>query len=216
MTTMPRKTDGILFELHPRPTNGDDGKPLLYAQPVVERKYDLDAIDDFCAKYRRTNKGEIKHLFDLFSDVAAMLLRKGCRVETPFGSLAPKLKLIGDHTDPEKVTGRDVMYGGIEFIPSKQFVIDADCSHSGFRRQQGNVGNRQMYDSKAMEEALRKSTRHGYITIKTFQIVSGLKYNSAKNYLDRLCQGDNPRLHRYREGRVWHYTVLNNTPSDKK
>jgi hypothetical protein len=145
-----------------------------------------------------------------------MWLREGYRVETPFGSLAPKLKLIGDHTDPEKVTGRDVMYGGIEFIPSKQFVKDADCSHSGFRRQKGNVGNNQMYDSKAMEEALRKSTRHGYITIKTFQIVSGLKYNSAKNYLDRLCQGDNPRLHRYREGRVWHYTVLNNTPSDKK
>ena len=44
---MPRKTDGILFELHPRPTKGDDGKPLLYAQPVIEYKYDLDAIDDY-------------------------------------------------------------------------------------------------------------------------------------------------------------------------
>jgi hypothetical protein len=27
-TIMPRKTDGILFELQPRPTKGDDGKPL--------------------------------------------------------------------------------------------------------------------------------------------------------------------------------------------
>ena len=34
---MPRKTDGVLFELQPRPTKGDDGKPLLYAKPVVVR-----------------------------------------------------------------------------------------------------------------------------------------------------------------------------------
>ena len=27
---MPRKTDGIVFEIHPRPTKGEDGKPLLY------------------------------------------------------------------------------------------------------------------------------------------------------------------------------------------
>ena len=25
---MPRKTDGIEFEIHPRPTKGEDGKPL--------------------------------------------------------------------------------------------------------------------------------------------------------------------------------------------
>ena len=26
---MPRKTDGIEFEIHPRPTKGEDGKPPL-------------------------------------------------------------------------------------------------------------------------------------------------------------------------------------------
>lgn len=213
---MPRKTNGILFELQPRPTKAENGKPLLYAQPVIERKYDLDAIDDFCAKYRHTSKGEIKLLFNLFSEVATMWLRKGYRVETPFGSLAPKLKLLGEHTDPDKVTGRDVMYGGIEFIPSRQFVKDADCSRDGFRCQQGSVGNSQMYDSKAMEEALRRSAYNGYITISTFMIFSGLKYNSAKKYLDNLCKGDNPRLYSYREGRVWHYKVINNTSSEKK
>ena len=158
---MPRKTDGILFELQPRPTKGDDGKPLLYAQPVIERKYDLDDIDEFCAKYRHTSKGEMKHLFDLFSEVATMWLRKGYRVETPFGSLAPKLKLLGEHTDPEKVTGSDVMYNGIEFIPSKQFVKDANCGRDGFRRLKGSVGNSQMYDLEAMEDALCRSTRNG-------------------------------------------------------
>ena len=29
---MPRKTDGIKFEIHPRPTKGEDGKPLLYVR----------------------------------------------------------------------------------------------------------------------------------------------------------------------------------------
>ena len=148
---MPRKTDGILFELQPRPTKGDDGKPLLYAQPVVEHKYDIDAIDDFCAKYRHTSKGEIRHLFDLFSEVATMWLRQGNRVETPFGSLAPKLKLLGEHTDPDKVTGRDVMYAGIEFIPSKQFVKDADCSADGFRLKKSKVGNSQIETQSTME-----------------------------------------------------------------
>ncbi len=213
-TTMPRKTDGILFELQPRPTKGDDGKPLLYAQPVIERKYDLDAIDDFCANYRHKSKGEIRCLFELFSEVATMWLRKGYRVETPFGSLAPKLKLIGEHTDPEKVTGRDVMYGGIEFIPSKQFVKDADCSREGFRRQQGSVGNSQMYDPKAMDEALRRSTYNGYVTVSRFQYYSGLKRKSAKAYLDSLCEGDNPRLRCYREGRTLHYTVLHNSSKE--
>jgi hypothetical protein len=138
---MPRKTGGILFELQPRPTMGDDGKSLLYAQPVIERKHDIDDIDDFCAKYRHTSKGEMKRLFELFSEVATMWLRQGHRVETPFGSLARKLKLLGDHTAPDKATGRDVMYAGIEFIPAKQFVLDADCSGDGFHRKKGRVGN---------------------------------------------------------------------------
>ena len=30
---MPRKTDGIEFEIHPRPTKGKDGKPLLAVLP---------------------------------------------------------------------------------------------------------------------------------------------------------------------------------------
>ena len=210
---MPRKTDGILFELQPRPTKGEDGKPLLYAQPVIERKYDLDDLDDFCTKYRHTSKGEMTHLFRLFSEVATMWLREGCRVETPFGSFAPKLKLLGEHTDPEKVTGRDVMYGGIEFIPSKKFIEDADCSSDGFRRQQGSVGNSQMLDPVAMSEALRRSTLNGYITISRFMYYSRLKRKSAKAYLDSLCEGDNPRLRRYREGRTLHYTVLHDTPT---
>jgi hypothetical protein len=205
---MPRKTNGILFELQPRPTKGDDGKPLLYAQPVIEHKYSLDDIDEFCAKYRHTSSGEIKRLFGLLEEVTTMWLRQGYRVETPFGSFAPKLKLLGEHTEPDKVTARDVMYGGIEYIPAKQFVEKSDCSLEGFRRKTGSVGNSQMYDMKAMDEALRQSAIHGYVTISKFMYHSKLKRQSAKAFLDSLCQGDNPRLKRYREGRMLHYQLL--------
>jgi len=135
-------------------------------------------------------------------------------VETPFGSFAPKLKLLGEHTEPEKVLPRDVMYGGVEFIPAKKFVKNADCSHDGFRRKQGSVGNSQVYDPKAMDEALRRSVHHGYITIKIFQRYSGLKYKTAQAYLDSLSTGDNPRLSRYKEGCTWHYAIRQATPKE--
>lgn len=204
---MPRKTDGILFELQPRPTKGSDGKPLLYAQPVIERKFDLEDIDSFCTKYRHTSKGEMLRFADLLEEVVAMWLRQGHRVETPFGSFAPKLKLLGEHTEPSKVLGQDVIYSGVEFIPAKQFVKDADCSEEGFRKQRASVGNSQMRDTKAMDEALRQSIHHGHITISTFMQKSGLKYNSAKLFLDSLCEGKKPRLTRYKESRTWHYIV---------
>lgn len=38
---MPRKTDGIEIEIHPRPTKGEDGKPLLYIRPAKGRKKSL-------------------------------------------------------------------------------------------------------------------------------------------------------------------------------
>ena len=213
---MPRKTDGILFELQPRPTKGEDGKPLLYAQPVIERKYDLDDIDDFCAKCRHTSKGEMKHFFSLLEEVTTMWLSQGHRVETPFGSFAPKLKLVGEHTDPEIVLGSDVMYAGIEFIAAKQFVKDANCGRLGFRRKQGKVGNSQMHDPVEMDKALRQSAVMGHVTIKRFMYYSGLKYPSAKRYLDSLCAGDNPRLLRYKDGRMWHYRVLPAATAPKK
>ena len=57
---MPRKTDGIIYELHPRPTRDEDGKPLLYAQPVIDKKYSIKELDEFCAKYRGKNLHEVE------------------------------------------------------------------------------------------------------------------------------------------------------------
>ena len=55
---MPRKTDGIEFEIHPRPTKGEDGKPLLYVRPAKGRKKSFKQLEDFCNKYRNLRTGE--------------------------------------------------------------------------------------------------------------------------------------------------------------
>ena len=36
---MPRKKKGLKFELLPRPTKDENGKPLLYARPAIRRKW---------------------------------------------------------------------------------------------------------------------------------------------------------------------------------
>ena len=54
---MPRKTDGIEFEIHPRPTKGEDGKPLLYVRPAKGRKKSFKQLEDFCNKYRNLKLG---------------------------------------------------------------------------------------------------------------------------------------------------------------
>ena len=115
---MPRKTDGIEFEIHPRPTKGEDGKPLLYVRPAKGRKKSFKDLEAFCNKYRNLRTGEL------------------------------------------------------------QMVMD---------------------------EALRRSMRLGYTTIPDFMIYSGLRRDSAKAYLDSLCQGEHPRLWKVRESRRWLY-----------
>ena len=78
------------------------------------------------------------------------------------------------------------------------------------------MGNSQMYAPQAMDEALRRSVRHGYITVKAFMGFSHLKRKSAKAFLDSLCVGEKPLLRCYREGRTWHYVVLRTITPAKK
>ena len=207
---MPRKTDGIEFEIHPRPTKGEDGKPLLYVRPAKGRKKSFK----HCNKYRNLRTGELQMVFDVVIDVVGLWLSDGYRVETPIGSFAPKLKLLGEHTDPKTIHGRDFEYAGIEFIPSKEFINEGGKNREGYRKSQEQVGNSQMYDEKAMDEALRRCMRLGYATIPEFMIFSGLKRDSAKAYLDSLCKGEHPRLWKVRESRRWLYFPKQDTTKE--
>ena len=194
---MPRKTDGIEFEIHPRPTKGEDGKPLLYVRPAKGRKKSFKQLEDFCNKYRNLRTGELQMVFDVVIDVVGLWLSDGYRVETP-----------------KTIHGRDIEYAGIEFIPSKEFIKEGGKNREGYRKSDAQVGNSQMYDEKAMDEALRRCMRLGYATIPEFMIFSGLKRDSAKAYLDSLCKGEHPRLWKVRESRRWLYFPKHDTSKE--
>ena len=63
-------------------------------------------------------------------------------------------------------------------------------------------------DPAEIEAALEKCLHRGYTTAKRFALITGWKYDTAKDYLDGLCKGDNPRLRRYKEGTTYHYVTV--------
>ena len=205
---MPRKKDGMKYELLPRPTKGPDGRPLLYPRPALGIKYSMRHIDDFCNKYRGMHQGEMTRALEGFIDVAAILMKDGGRIETPLGSFAPKLRLDGDYTDPNKVKSKNIRYVGIEFIPSKQFIEAlGERIDRGFLQVGEPSHTEQLQDPGAMDMALRKSMGRGYTTVKKFAYYSGLKYDTAKRYLNSLCSGDNPLLYKRKEGTTFQYML---------
>lgn len=212
---MPRKNNGIEFEVHPRPTKGEDGKPLLYVRPAKGKKRSFKELEDFCCNYRGLRTGEMQQVFEVAMEVVGMWISDGYRVETPLGSFAPKLKLMGDHTDPKTIHGRDVRYAGIDFTASKEFIEEGSRNAEGYRRSAETVGNGQMYDQQAMDKALQLSMKTGYTTVPEFMIHSHLKRDSAKHYLDSLCQGDHPRLKRICKSRRWFYFPIKTDSGDR-
>ena len=42
---MPRKKDGMLFEIHPTPAKGKDGKNILYVRPVSGHELTISAAE---------------------------------------------------------------------------------------------------------------------------------------------------------------------------
>ena len=71
---MPRKTNGIEFEIHPRPTKGEDGKPLLYVRPAKGMKKSFKQLDDYCTKYCGLRTGQLQQVFDILKETAGRWL----------------------------------------------------------------------------------------------------------------------------------------------
>ena len=154
---MPRKTDGIEFEQHSSPQKDKNGKPLLYAKLASKKKFTFAQLEGYSISHKHMAKGELETCFAKFLNCAAPWFHEGYRVETPIGSFAPKVKLTGEHTDPKTVTGRDIKYDNIDFIPSKDFIKVVCSNRLGFRRAEGPVGNSQMHDPKAIAPVGRNS-----------------------------------------------------------
>ena len=72
--------------------------------------------------------------FNVVMDVVGLWLSDSYRVETSIGSFAPKLKLLSEHTDPKTIQGRDIIYAGIELIPSKEFIKEGGKNREGYRK----------------------------------------------------------------------------------
>ena len=203
---MPRKKDGMKYQLLPRPTKGKDGKPLLYARPAIGVKYSMRTIDEFCHLHRGMHAGEMTRAFCTFLEVAAFFMAEGARIETPIGSFAPKLKLDGDYTDPKQVKSKNVHFAGFDYQSSKEFrEVTTDNIQLGFLQVGEPADTDKLRDTDAMDEALRLSMHQGYTTVSVFQYYSGLKYHTARNYLNSLCTGEKPRLRKRKEGSVMHY-----------
>ena len=204
---MPRKTDGMPFELFTRPTNGEDGKPLLYVRPAAPYKRTMKDVETYCG-FKGVSAGIVDIAFETFIEVCSGWLAEGYRVETPLGTFSPKIKLEGEFTDPSKVKGKNVKFAGLELTPSKRFVKEVKYKQKGFYKINSSVGNAKMHDEAFMAEALRRALNPGFTTIRIFMAVSGLKYHSAQRYLNRLCFGEHPTLRQMKIGNSYHYFPL--------
>lgn len=213
---MPRKKDGMLIEFFPRPTTDEDGKPLLYVKPAVKRTFSLRYVDDFCHKYRGMSKGQLTHALEVLLGVAAIIMEDGSRIETPLGSFGPKLKLDGDYSDPDKIKGSNVSFAGIEFIPSKRFQQEVKKQiDRGFRKYHDLSKKQTLADDEDRIAKLRSiSKRRGYTTISAFAYHCGIKYTSARLWLNKHCEGEVPLLKQERLGRMVLYKLTENTPQN--
>ena len=115
---MPRKKDGMLFEVHPTPAKGKDGKNIVYVRPAMHYKLTMQGLEDFCNRNYHSPYGEMMRAFDYFLRAAGELMAMGYRVETPIGSFALKLKIMGEHTDPMRVTSRDICFSSSNTVPA--------------------------------------------------------------------------------------------------
>ena len=206
---MPRKKDGMLFEVHPTPVKGKDGKNLVYVRPAMRYKMSMNGLEDFCNRNYHSFYGEISRAFDYFMRAAGELMAMGYRVETPIGSFAPRLKLLREITDPDEVKGHDVVFDGVEYNPGKRWNIELEKWSNGFRRYDNPNTQEIMADKQQLEEVLSKLLGNGgYTTVRRFALFSKLTYYSARKQLNEWCEGKNPKLQKTKQGQEYIYTAI--------
>ena len=207
---MPRKKDGMPFEVHPTPAKGRDGKNIVYAKPALRDKMTMQGVEDFCSRNYGLRYGELSRAFDVFLRAAAELMAMGYRVDTPIGSFAPRLVLTREITDPDEVKSRDVRFNGVDYNPGKRWDEELERWNSGFRRIENANTQELLADKNRLEVVLQNCLQrsNGYVTISSFAFSSGLTYYSARKLLNRWTQGDNPKLLKTRRGQEYIYTEI--------
>lgn len=206
---MPRKKTGFLYEVHPTPMKGKDGRNIVYARPARGRKLDIDAVDGYCAKNYDTKDGELSRVMKQFLKCAAELMARGYRIETPIGSFVPKLGLKREITDADEVNDSDVILEGVDYNPGKIWnkAIEG-WLFNGFTKAENPNVQELMNDKEHLEQALKECLKQGYVTVNTFAYRASLTNYSARKQLEAWTKGDNPKLMKSKIGHTDIYTEV--------
>ncbi len=206
---MPKKNNGMPYEVHRSPIKGDDGQQIVYVRPRSRQKVNMQQLDAYCAANYALRPGELTRAFRAFIDATGYYLAEGYRMETLIGSFAPKIGLRRTITDPDDVKDKDVRLEGIEYHSVKAFEENVRQWLKGFRRIDKPDTQQLMNDTEHLDNSLKTCIdRQGYVTVNQFAAVSGLTKYSARKQLDAWCQGDHPRLQKTPWGKQHIYTYI--------
>lgn len=209
---MPRKKNGLPFEVHPSPMKADNGESLLYAKLRSGMKKTLQELEAYYSFKYSFRKGELVRLFDDVLDMFVEVMAEGYRIETPLGTFWAKLGMKRQITNPDDVRFDDVELQGIEFQFSKAFLkkLKIKTDSDGFRFVRQPTSSRIMRNMQHLEDALHKSLKanKGYTNVRSFSIYSGLTEYSARKVLNKWCIGNNPKLQRSRVSHAIIYTEI--------
>lgn len=207
---MPRKTNGMPFEIHPSPKKAANGKNLLYVRPRSRQKITMEQLDDYCANHYALRPGELTRAFQAFIEATGYYLSEGYRVETLIGSFAPKIGLRRELTDPNEVKTTDVLFEGIEYKSVKEYEKSVLSNLRGFRRANNPNVQQLMADENHLNKALQANLEryHGYVTARSFAHSANITYYSARKQLDKWCEGEHPRLLKTKQGQEYIYTEI--------
>jgi len=206
---MPKKKSGFLYEVHPTPAKGKDGRNIVYARPAKGLKLDIKAVDEYCNKHYNTRNGEVEFVFEEFLKGAAELMAKGYRIDTPIGSFVPKLGLKREITNADKVKNSDVVLEGVDYNPGKIWnKAISKWLFNGFLRVDNPNVMTLMQDSDHLERALKECLKQGYATTKSFAYYASLTHYSARKQLEAWTKGENPKLMKTRMGQTDIYTEI--------
>ena len=207
---MPRKTNGMPFEIHPSPKKAENGKNILYVRPRSRQKITMEQLDDYCANHYALRPGELTRAFQAFIEATGYYLSEGYRVETLIGSFAPKIGLKRELTDPNEVKTTDVLFEGIEYKSVKEYEKSVLSNLRGFRRANNPNVQQLMADEDHLNKALQANLEryHGYVTARSFAHSANITYYSARKQLDKWCEGEHPRLLKTKQGQEYIYTEI--------
>ena len=206
---MPKKKSGFLYEVHPTPVKGKDGRNIVYARPVRGYKMSMKGIDEYCHKNYNTRDGEITYVFEQFLKGAAELMARGYRIDTPIGSFVPKLKLRREITNADDVRNSDVELERVDYNPGKIWnKAIGKWLFDGFLRAPNPNVQALMQNPEHLEKALKECMKKGYATTRSFAYHANITLYSARKQLEAWTKGENPKLMKTKMGQMHIYTQI--------